>query len=406
MSVVRTSSSLRVRSLTETLAIARRIAPTVGITRVTDTTSLDRLGVPVVASIRPSATRGSLCVSAGKGMTVEEAEVGAYMEAIELAWAEPHRTILTSRVVRADELGDGEPRPEIWADFIPQAPMTADTPVAAVEMTNLRDGRTWLVPAERVYFPLLQGEGGDLYGSDGNGLCSGNSLAEATLHGLCEVIERDVTSTTFSLNKDTRRIDNTTLPPHLRAIAGRLDRLGFDLNVRWTRNIFDLPYFVAGVIDRADPDHAHRGDGLHPDASIAVTRAVCEAFQSRLSDIHGGRDDLTLHRAGDDKPADKPAGFRRFFLALGSGPAIDFASVPDPSASARDVDSATRLLVERLAAQGMPDILTAELAPPDLGVHIVRVVVPRLECSVGMPRRMGKRLREAHAAWAARNAAT
>src|SRR4051794_14674451 len=127
VSVVRTSSSLRVRSLADTLAIARRIAPTVGITRVTDTTSLDRLGVPVVASIRPSATRGSLCVSAGKGMTVEEAEVGAYMEAIELAWAEPRRTILKSRIVRAAELGDGEPRPEIWADFLPQAPMTADT---------------------------------------------------------------------------------------------------------------------------------------------------------------------------------------------------------------------------------------------------------------------------------------
>lgn len=406
MSVVRTSSSLRVRSLADTLAIARRIAPTVGITRVTDTTSLDQLGVPVVASIRPSATRGSLCVSAGKGMTVEEAEVGAYMEAIELAWAEPQRTILPSRVVRADELGDGEPRPELWADFLPQVPMTAATTLPAVEMTNLRDGRAWLVPAERVYFPLLRGEGGGVYGSEGNGLCSGNSLAEATLHGLCEVIERDVTSMTFSMNKDTQRIDNATLPAHLRAIAARLDRLGFDLHVRSARNVFDLPYFLAGVIDRADPDHAHRGDGLHPDASIAVTRAVCEACQSRLSDIHGGRDDLTATRASDTAAADRPAPFRRFFAALAGGAATSFATVPDAAASARDLESATRLLVDRLAAQGMPDVLTAELAPPDLGVHIVRVVVPRLECRVGMPGRMGKRLREAHAAWTARHGAT
>ena len=404
MTVVRTSSSLRIRSLPETLEIARRIAPSVGITRVTDTTSLDRLGVPVVASIRPSATRGSLCVSAGKGMTVEEAEAGAYMEAIELAWAEPGRTILPSRVVRAAELGDGEPRPEIWADFLPQVVMTADTPVPAVEMTNLRDGRTWLVPAERVYFPMLQGEGGDLYGSEGNGLCSGNSLAEATLHGLCEVLERDVTSMTFSLRQDTKRIDNATLPPRVRAIAERLDRLGFSLHVRWTRNAFDLPYFVAGVIDRANPEHAHRGDGLHPDASIAVTRAVCEACQSRLSDIHGGRDDLWLHRV-DQPTDDKPAAFRQFFAALGAGTPIEFASVPDAAASAGDIDSATRLLVERLAGQGMPDILVAELAPPDLGVRIVRVVVPRLECSVGMVRRMGSRLRAAHAAWVARTAA-
>jgi ribosomal protein S12 methylthiotransferase accessory factor len=273
-------------------------------------------------------------------------------------------------------------------------------------MTNLRDGRAWLVPAERVYFPLLRGEGGDLYGSEGNGLCSGNSLAEATLHGLCEVLERDVASMTFSMNEDTRRIDNATLPPHLRAIAERLDRLGFDLHVRWTRNVFDLPYFVAGVIDRADPDHAHRGDGLHPDASIAATRAVCEACQSRLSDIHGGRDDLSLTRASDTSVGDRPASFRRFFVALASGVEMDFAGVPDASASARDIDTATRLLVERLAGQGMPDVLIAELAPPDLGVHIVRVVVPRLECRVGMPGRMGKRLQEAQAAWVARHAAT
>jgi ribosomal protein S12 methylthiotransferase accessory factor len=339
-------------------------------------------------------------------MTVEEAEVGAYMEAIELAWAEPQRSILKSRIVPARELGDGTARPEVWTDFLPMIPIAADTPVAAVEMTNLRDGRTWLVPAERVLFPVLPGEGGGQFGSEGNGLCSGNSLAEATLHGLCEVLERDVMSMTFSMNKDTRRIANASLPAHLRAIAERIDRLGFDLYVRSTRNVFDLPYFVAGVIDRALPDHAHRGDGMHPDATIAVTRAVCEAFQSRLSDIHGGRDDLTLHRAPDDKPVEKPPAFRRFYAALGTGATVDFASIPDASAAARDIPSATRLLVDRLAAQGLHDILIAELAPPDLGVHIVRVVVPRLEFSVGMPGRIGKRLREAHAAWTARHAAT
>lgn len=406
MTLVRTSSSLRVRSLPETLEIARRIAPAVGITRVTDTTSLDRLGVPVFASIRPNATRGSLCVSAGKGMTSDEAEAGAYMEAIELAWAEPKRSILPNRIVRAGELGDGEPRPEIWLDFLPQMQMTADTKLMAVEMTHLTTGKTWLVPAERVYFPLMPGEGGGLYGSEGNGLCSGNSIAEATLHGLCEVIERDVTSLIFSVQKDTLRIDNATLPPHLRGIAERLDRLGYDLHVRYVPNIFDLPYFLAGVVDRSAPDLAHRGDGLHPDATIAVTRAVCEACQSRLTDIHGGRDDLAFHRARDNPADDTPDSFRRFIVAIASGDAVDFATVPDASAEARDIESATTLLLDRLAAQGLTDVLTVELAPPDLGVRIVRVVVPRLECRVGLARRIGKRLREAHAAWIARQSRT
>lgn len=386
--IVRTSSSLRVRSLDATLAIARRIAAAVGVTRVTDTTALDRLGVPVFASIRPTAARGSLCVSAGKGLTPLESEVGATMEAIELAWAEPQRSVLPSRSVAAVELGDP-------TDFLLQRSITRDTAVRVVEMMNLRDGAIRLAPAERVYFPLLPADGGGLFGSEGNGLCSGSSFEEATLHGLCEVLERDVTSMTFSLRDQTVRIDNATLPAQLRAIALRLDGLGFDLHVRWTKNAFDLPYFVAGVIDRANPEHAHRGDGLHPDASIAATRAVCEACQSRLSDIHGGRDDLTLTR-DDDLGAGKPPAWRRFYSALGSGASIDFASVP--STSPPDIASAIRMLCERLAAAGMPDVLVAELGPRDLGVSVVRVVVPRAECSIAMPTRMGNRLREAHAA--------
>ncbi len=385
---VRTSSSLRVRSLDETLAIARRLAPAVGVTRVTDTTSLDRLGVPVFASIRPTAVRGSLCVSAGKGMTPLESEVGATMEAIELAWAEPQRNVLPSRSVAAALLGDP-------TDYLLQRSITRDTQIRVVEMTNLRDRATRLVPAERVYFPLLPEDGGGLFGSDGNGLCSGNTVEEATLHGLCEVIERDVTSMTFSLREQSVRIANATLPPHLRALAERFERLGFDLHVRSVKNVFDLPYFVAGVIDRANPDHAHRGDGLHPDAAIAATRAICEAAQSRLSDIHGGRDDLTLTRDADPV-TDKPVGWRRFYIALGGGEPIDFANVA--SSPVTDIASATELLRDRLTAAGMPDVLVAELAPPDLGVSIVRVVVPRAECSVAMPNRMGNRLRAAHAA--------
>jgi len=57
-----------------------------GISRVTDITRLDRLGLSVHASVRPRGR--SLCVHAGKGMRPEESRVGALMEAVELALAE------------------------------------------------------------------------------------------------------------------------------------------------------------------------------------------------------------------------------------------------------------------------------------------------------------------------------
>src|SRR5579862_6644062 len=82
------SSSLRTVRIEITLSHAIPLAEKLGISRVTDISRLDRVGVPVFASIRPGAQRGSLCVNAGKGLTAAEARVGAAMEAIEFAMAE------------------------------------------------------------------------------------------------------------------------------------------------------------------------------------------------------------------------------------------------------------------------------------------------------------------------------
>jgi len=385
-------SSLRVRPVRETLELARRVAPSVGITRVTDTTSLDRLGVPVFASVRPTATRGSLCVSAGKGLTADDAEVGAIMEAIELAYAEPQRARPARREVPAGELLQGG---DAFRGLAPHPALTPSMLVSAIEAIDIRTHRTVLVPTERVLFPLLPGEGGGPFGSNSNGVASGNTVEEATLHALAEVIERDVTSFVFSVRDDSRRIANATLPPHLAEIARRLDRLGFELCVRWAPNPFGLAYFLAGIADRDDPDRAHRGDGLHPDATIAATRAICEAAQSRLTDIHGGRDDLAFHRARDNPADDTPASFRRFVVALGSGDAFDFAEVP--SVAVDDLATAMALLAARLDAQGISQILRVELGPPDLGLHVVRVIVPQLECKTGVLTHSGPRLRAAYA---------
>ena len=60
---------------------ARQLMPALGISRVTDITRLDRLGLPVHASVRPRGR--TLRVHAGKGMLVDEARVGALMEAVE-----------------------------------------------------------------------------------------------------------------------------------------------------------------------------------------------------------------------------------------------------------------------------------------------------------------------------------
>jgi ribosomal protein S12 methylthiotransferase accessory factor len=103
-----------------TLARARKRAIALGITRVTDITRLDRVGIPVYASIRPGAAVGSLCVNAGKGFRPIEAQVGAYMEAIEFALAEPGATHIAPVRATARDVLDGRSRPEAVLDLCPK----------------------------------------------------------------------------------------------------------------------------------------------------------------------------------------------------------------------------------------------------------------------------------------------
>src|SRR5215470_16020015 len=189
------SSSLRAEPLRVTLAHAKALAHQLGISRVTDITRLDWVGVPVFASIRPDAQPGSLCVNAGKGIRVNEARVGAYMEAIEYAFAEFNRAALEVSVVPAQDVYKGPHGPQSILDFCPtmNAEIDLNEPIACVKAKDIRSGQTFLVPAELVFLPFPhQLNGRRYFGSNSNGLASGNSLLEATVHGVAEVIERDI----------------------------------------------------------------------------------------------------------------------------------------------------------------------------------------------------------------------
>jgi ribosomal protein S12 methylthiotransferase accessory factor len=333
---------LRVRPVDETLALAREIGRDVGVVRVTDTTRLDRIGVPVFASVRPIAHPASLHVSAGKGQTPAEAEAGAWMEAIELAYAEPERAAVTLRRALAREVLDGE------IDRLSRlrgiGPIAPDTPIVCVDATDVATGATLLVPAELALYPAtLSVIGQARFGSDGNGLASGNSLDEATAHGVTEAIERDVLAFHFTRDR-SRRVTHETLPPSSRELAARLDELGFDLILRTEDNPFGIAWFKALLAERNVRNALHVGFGASLVAEIALTRAICEAVQSRLTVIHGARDDLKPFL-----PHDSDARLAKGAVeiaALAADPhACSFADVP--SVAVDTISDALAILVER-----------------------------------------------------------
>ncbi len=393
-------SSVRTVPAEVTLERARRKARELGVTRVTDITRLDRVGLPVYASIRPGASEGSLCVNAGKGLRAVEAEVGATMEAIEFALAEPGASRVRTVRATARDVLDGRERPEAVLDLCPKlgARIDLDAPMPCVAAEDLATGERVLVPAETVFLPFRPPPPcAAHFGSTSNGLASGNTRQEATVHALCELVERDIRS--FQAVRDTGT------PVALDTVAGPAAEViewiraaGLELHVRAADEGLGIPYFAAMLNDpeAVAPQLLHAGYGCHPDRSVALVRAVTEAAQSRLTVIHGGRDDLTDYHARYRgwSVARRRAQMARVLAGMTRGRPASFADVPDLAREARTVDGCERLLLARLRGAGLGRVLRVAFCSPEDELQVVRVIVPRLESLTHGLARVGPRLRD------------
>jgi ribosomal protein S12 methylthiotransferase accessory factor len=393
--LLRLESSYRTRPADETVAIAEGLMPSFGISRVTDITRMDRLGLPVCASVRPRSR--ALRVHAGKGLRAPEARAGALMEAIEHAVAEPQRSewsaVSTSVADLAAAFDDGIR----LVDFAPKfgVPIAPDQRITAVECERLGTRRSTLLPAELIFFPLPLDGPNALFGSTTNGLASGNSLDEATLHALFEIMERDA----LAMNKPrdaAQWIDDDSLPDPFKAMAGTWRGFGIDLSVRCIPNAFALPCFEA-VLNERDSTSVNLagGSGLHLDRDIALARAVCEAAQSRLSHIHGGRDDITRFYSkytglSRESRADMEAAMLR--KMFDETRRIDFATVPHEPSTRHSLSAVLDDVLRRLSAAGFGSVFRHRFRTELDGLHVVKVVVPKCENIEDQARRIGPRL--------------
>ena len=383
-----------------TLACARERARALGITRVTDITRLDRVGIPVYASIRPAAAVGSLCVNAGKGLLPIEAEVGAYMEAIEFALAEPGASRVRVLQRTARDVLDGHTRPEAILDLCPKlgAKIRLDAPMDCVAAADIASGARALVPAELVFLPFRpRPRFKGIFGTSSNGLASGNTVSEAMVHGLAELLERDVRS--FEAVHDTSApVDLETVVGPARALVERIRAAGLELYVRTSKNAFGVAYFYAIVNDpdACAPHLLNGGFGCHPHRSVAFVRAVAEAAQSRLTFIHGGRDDLVdVHaRFGRWSESRKRAFVKRVVAKAKRGDAVPMHAIDDHERTTTTVDRCLALLVRKLSARGFDRVYRVAFCRPEDDLQVVRVVVPRLELYNESLFRVGPRLRD------------
>lgn len=395
----RMSSSLREAKLSETLEAARRVAKSVGVTRVTDTTWLDKIGIPVYASIRPEATQESLCVNAGKGLRPQEAQVGAYMEAIEFAAAEYGARCVNLVMSTPRELAQ---QPSVRFRFVDYGllwgkKVAVDEPIVCVTAEDIFTKEMLLVPAELVFSPFLENSEQSLFGTSTNGLSSGNTIDEATLHGLSELIERDIQAHDY-FRDVSRWVDFDELPDTISQLSEKVRQANLELVVRYSEGGFGVPYFHAYILEASDhaPIAIAHGSGAHPFKEVAAVRAISEAAQSRLTYIHGGRDDVidrfdffsSRGRAEEIRATTKERA-----RILNRATPVPFSQIKDGSSKIEGINDALEYLKRGLEVQGIHQVLRVVLSPKGRELPVVRVLAPKLESFQPSLRRVGPRLR-------------
>ncbi|MGA1855368.1 YcaO-like family protein [Azospirillum sp. 11R-A] len=372
----------RVVAPEQTLARVAPFLPIMGITRVANVTGLDAVGIPVVMVTRPNSR--SISVSQGKGVTLAAAKASGVMESIESYHAE--RITLPLKFASFEELRWTHPVVDV--DRLPRlstGSFNPHSPILWIEGQDLLNGGPKWVPFEMVHLnftvPMAPGHGAFLAGS--NGLASGNHKVEAISHAVTELVERDAT-TLWRLQdpaaQAATRIDLDSIDdPVCRSLIDRFEAAGVAVGVWETTSDVGLPAFLCRIVEREElPQHSIRpatGMGCHVAREIALSRALTEAAQSRLTFIAGARDDMP--RAEYERHLD-PAHYARWKAMIVEGAGRrPFCHCPTGAAPTIEADLAHQL--DRLRAASIEEAVAVDLTKPEFGIPVVRVVVPGLE---------------------------
>jgi len=380
-----------------TVETASRVLGGAGITRIADVTNLDRLGIPNFMSVRPDDLGDELSPGIsyynGKGLTPDDAHAGALMEAIErhagercsyaVVTASYRQLSSEASCVRLDDIVSP------WlADF------DDDTVLEWVCGYELLSESPVFVPLNCVVAPYSPVTGQQLFLASTNGLASGNSVTEALCHALCEIVERDAESMSLvrtrlvngvtalldkagmnSLSSTRERIlDLTSIPAPSLKIVEKMHDAGLKVILHDVSDVSGVSTVHCAIIDPFwnGPLNAHGGCGSHPDARIAVSRALTEAAQSRLTCIQGGREDLGEMMKGKNWMSEEDIDEK-----LARSQVVSFADLPDFQSDFIDED--LDYLIECAKNSGLKRLVAFDMTHADVNMPVVRIVAPEAE---------------------------
>jgi thioglycine synthase len=424
----------RIRPAHETLEKVIPISKRIGVTRLADITDMDVLRIPNYSAVVPG-TEDYIWVYSGKGPTKQHAMASALMESIERysslpsGWprkftrsshaelSKTHKALHPDRIVEPVRF---EYRDDMPMDWLPGH--------------DLASGEEVMVPASIALFrytPAPPAVNPFAYFHT-NGLASGNVMEEAVCHALCEVVERDAMSLAelrasaipFHILRTVHNSLNSAglqVPPipankfvddpgvfpdvdisdidfePVRNLVDRFNRAGISLMVKDITSDIGIPTFNASSVEWVTHDYGYlaEGHGTHPDARIALLRAITEVSQTRAANIQGARDDLRKIRYGEQNTDD-----RRAWQFMPSTRKIKFSQVQ--TFFNEDILDDVKLILSRLKGVGLLQAIIVDLTNPEIGIPVVRALVPGLETFKITKSVMGMRARACFGQWRSR----
>jgi YcaO-like protein with predicted kinase domain len=340
---------------------------------VADTTGYDPAGSHILSTffVPFFFLNYSPASATGNGDQPDEALASAYMELVE-------RLSACGYDIRGRSIEDLDQTP-IALDRLPQAyNWGAPPPLKAqaladhgyVSVTDIAHGAREWIPAFSLMFRY----------SGTDGFASGNTLPEATLYGLYEVIERD-TCQIHLLDPTCRallphlRIDAAhRSDPRCRHLQAQLEDKGCEVVLFLLPNLYDLPCVMCHVYDRNRKIQCHGGIAVRADVGGAMQAALHEAVMQYITYFVGTRDDYVA--GAPDKQAR---------VAYANAQDLYINQPPSERPLPNDVSFTTIKeeldhVVGRLTSRGPGPILVADLSPRAAPqVKSVKVIVPGLE---------------------------
>ena len=354
-----------------------------------DITNTDNIGIPVFSIGRPDAPAGKYYN--GKGPTAEQALASALMEAMERYSAEQHDDdeIAYGTLAQAREVGlTMDPKDMILPLRILDYYQNAE--IAWVRGFELFRGQPIWIPACAVFYPYHPDTDLQLFRYHTNGIAAGNTIEEAILHSLLELIERDA----WSIAEEYERT-NADIIVRDDSVAGRLiekfREQGIEIHLKDLTSDIGITTIGAAADDTVtkDPELLTIGVGTHLDPEIACIRALTEVAQSRTTHKHGMKINAELQKVTKEMGYGKIKAINHMWYC-DSNKKIDLDSMRN-LATPYVLDD-IEVVLDHLMKTGFEEVAIVDLTRDDVKIPVVRAIVPGLEVSTMDPEREGARL--------------